>query len=124
MSNTSLQPGSRLAASILATGFWLVACGAAWAQTPTTTAPKFKGIWEPINYSEDLRLTDVFFVTPEVGYVSGASGTILKTTDSGGTWTALLGGDPASEEEEIDQLFFVSPTVGWANQRASGGSRH
>ena len=124
MSHHSLKPGRRMAASILATSFWLAACGAAWAQTPAAPAPKFKGIWEPINYSEDLRLTDVFFVTPDVGYVSGASGTILKTTDAGGTWTAQLGGDPASEEREIEHLFFVSPNVGWANQRASGGTRH
>jgi photosystem II stability/assembly factor-like uncharacterized protein len=48
---------------------------------PATAQPKFKDIWEPVNYGQDLLLTDVFFVTPEVGYVSGAAGTILKTAD-------------------------------------------
>jgi photosystem II stability/assembly factor-like uncharacterized protein len=110
--------------SILAAALWMAACGAAWAQTPAAAAPKFKGIWEPINYSEDLQLTHVFFVTPEIGYVSGASGTILKTTDAGTSWTALLGGDPASEEAAIGPMFFISPTVGWALQRANGGIRH
>lgn len=96
----------------------------AGAQTPpagvkAASAPRLKGIWEPVNYGEDLALLDVFFVTPETGYVGGAGGTILKTTDSGRTWTALLGGDPQSEEDAIKQLWFVSPTVGWAVQAAS-----
>jgi photosystem II stability/assembly factor-like uncharacterized protein len=82
-------------------------------------APKAKGVWEAVNYGEDLSLTDVFFVTPEVGYVAGAAGTILKTTDAGTTWTPLLGGDPESEEREIKQLWFVTPTVGWATQVTS-----
>ena len=115
----SLQPGRRFAVLVFATLIWLAAPGTASAQTPAAAAPKFKGIWEPINYSEDLQLTGVFFVTPEVGYVTGASGTILKTTDSGATWTAQLGGDPASEEAALEHPFFVSPTVGWANQRGS-----
>ena len=83
------------------------------------TAPKLKGVWEPVNYSEDLSLVDVFFVTPEIGYVSGASGTILKTTDAGATWTPLLGGDPQSEERTINQLFFLKPSTGWAVQVTS-----
>jgi len=119
MTHSSLPTGRRIAAIGCVISIWLAACSAAWAQTPAAAAPKYKGLWEPINYSEDLALTDVFFVTPEVGYVSGASGTILKTTDSGATWTAQLGGDPASEEGAIEDLFFVSPTVGWANQRGA-----
>ncbi len=82
-------------------------------------APKAKGVWEAVNYGEDLSLTDVFFVTPEIGYVAGAAGTILKTTDAGTTWTPLLGGDPESEEREIRQLWFVTPTIGWATQVTS-----
>src|SRR5215467_15892364 len=37
--------------------------------------PRFKGIWEPANYSQDLRLTDVLFVTTDEGWVSGEKGT-------------------------------------------------
>src|SRR5688572_26377169 len=102
---------ARLVISIMA-----VAAGCtANAQSPGT-APKLKGVWEPVNYSEDLSLVDVFFVTPEIGYVSGAAGTILKTTDAGATWTPLLGGDPQSEERTINQLFFLTPSAGWAVQ--------
>jgi photosystem II stability/assembly factor-like uncharacterized protein len=93
---------------------------AAGAQaTPSAPAPKLKGVWEPVNYTEDLSLTDVFFVTSDIGYASGAAGTILKTTDAGASWTPLLGGDPQSEERSIDKLWFVSPTVGWAAQVTS-----
>lgn len=84
----------------------------AWSQA----AGDLQGIWEPVNYSEDLDLTDVFFVTPEIGYVSGAAGTILKTSDAGATWIPLLGGDPLSQERAVTQLFFVSPSIGWAAQ--------
>lgn len=91
-------------------------CGAASAQT---TAPRTKGVWEPVNYGEDIDLRDVFFVTPEIGYVSGDAGTLLKTTDAGASWTPLLGGDPQSQERAIGQLWFVSPTVGWAAQVTS-----
>jgi photosystem II stability/assembly factor-like uncharacterized protein len=85
----------------------------AQAQAP---APKFKGVWEPVNYGEDLRLNDVFFVTPDVGYVAGVAGTILKTSDAGANWTPLLGGDPASQERGISHLWFVTPEIGWAAQ--------
>lgn len=86
------------------------------ATPPGTEQPKFKGIWEPVNYSQDLRLTDVFFITPDVGYVSGFGGTILKTTNGGRAWTAQLGGDPQSQEPGINYLRFLDRTHGWAVQ--------
>lgn len=87
----------------------------AWPQA----TGELQGIWEPVNYSEDLSLKDVFFVTPEIGYVSGDAGTILKTTDAGKTWTPQLGGDPLSQERAVNQLWFISPTIGWAAQVSS-----
>lgn len=91
------------------------------ATPPSTEQPKFKAVFEPINYNQDLRLTDIFFVAPDVGYVSGYSGTILKTVDGGRTWTAQLGGDPQSQEREIRMLHFVDRTHGWALQPGSPG---
>jgi photosystem II stability/assembly factor-like uncharacterized protein len=95
---------------LLLAGLFILTGGAS-AQT--------KGIWEAVNYSEDIDLRDVFFVTPEIGYVSGDAGTLLKTTDAGASWMPLLGGDPQSQERAIGQLWFVSPTVGWAAQVTS-----
>ena len=83
---------------------------------PASAQSELTGVWEPVNYNQDIELTDVFFVTPEIGYVSGAAGTILKTTDAGTTWIPLLGGDPASAERAVQDLRFVSPTTGWATQ--------
>lgn len=90
--------------------------GGATSPSTQSSQAKFKGIWEPVNYNQDLRLTDVFFVTPEVGYVSGAAGTILKTADGGKTWTAQLGGDPQSQEADIGSFRFIDRTHGWALQ--------
>jgi photosystem II stability/assembly factor-like uncharacterized protein len=89
------------------------------AQKPTTASqkapqPKFKAIWEPVNYKEDLVLFDVFFVSKEEGWVTGAAGTILHTKDGGTNWTAELGGDPHAEGGELKNVFFEDPTHGWA----------
>lgn len=88
---------------------------------PTAAEPKFKAIWEPVNYKEDLNLTDVHFATDEEGWVTGEHGTILHTKDGGNTWTPQLGGDPQSAEAKIGDLRFVNQTHGWANQ-GSGSS--
>ena len=79
-----------------------------------TSPPKFKVIWEPVNYKEDLPLFDVFFVSKDEGWVSGGAGTILHTKDGGTTWTAELGGDPHAEGPELKHLFFADATHGWA----------
>ena len=78
------------------------------------TKPKFKAIFEPVNYKEDLTFFDVFFVSKDEGWVSGAAGTILHTKDGGNRWTAELGGDPQSQGEELKHLFFTNATHGWA----------
>lgn len=101
----------------------IAACGLAVApalaaQRPGGAAagPQAKGVWEPVSYPEDLALTDVFFVTPDVGWVSGAGGTILHTRDAGVTWTAQLGGDPGSSDAPISNLRFLDEHHGWATQ--------
>ncbi|HEV2102650.1 MAG TPA: YCF48-related protein, partial [Candidatus Acidoferrum sp.] len=88
------------------------------ASSPAQSSqPKFKGVFEPVNYNQDLKLDDAFFITAEEGWVSGAAGTILHTTDGGKTWTAQLGGDPQSQGEDIIRLFFLDSTHGWAQGR-------
>ena len=76
--------------------------------------PKFKAIWEPVNFKQDIKLTDVHFVSEQVGWVSGANGTLLKTTDGGDTWTVVLGGDPATKDTPITSLRFFGESHGWA----------
>ena len=81
---------------------------------PTAEQPKFKAIWEPVNYNEDIRLFDVYFVSKDEGWVTGAAGTILHTKDGGNKWTAELGGDPHAQGEELKHEFFTDATHGWA----------
>jgi photosystem II stability/assembly factor-like uncharacterized protein len=91
------------------------------AQTKTgTTQPQFKGILEPVSYTEDLDLTDVFFVNGEVGWVAGKSGTILRTIDAGKTWEAQLGGDPEDKSPPVRELHFLDERRGWAVQGEAG----
>lgn len=80
---------------------------------PIAEQPKFKAIWEPVNYKEDIRLLDVYFVNKEEGWVTGAAGTILHTKDGGNSWTTQLGGDPQAQGEELKHVFFADATHGW-----------
>ncbi len=98
--------------------FCLAQVRLSWAQPapPAESAPRFKAIWEPANYKEDLNLTDVFFATDQVGWVTGEHGTVLYTKDGGDTWTPQLGGDPQSQEAPISHLQFLDETHGWAWQ--------
>lgn len=100
---------------------------------PQTTAPsssapqaKFKGIWEPVNYNQDISFLDVFFVTPDVGWVAGGvvpsgagvptrGGVLLNTHDGGTTWTLQLG-DPQSNDLPFSELRFLDAHHGWAVQ--------
>ena len=90
------------------------------AQKPTAAAQKasqakFKAIWEPVNYTEDLTLFDVRFVSKEEGWVTGAAGTILRTKDGGTHWTAELGGDPHAQGGDIKYAFVSRDAKhGWA----------
>ncbi len=75
---------------------------------------RYKGIFEPVSYQEDLELLDVVFITPDEGWIAGDKGTILYTTDAGKTWKAQLGGDPQGTEQALRDLRFVDDTHGWA----------
>ena len=111
------------ALTLVLVGTIIAAAGTSLARSQTqkqsTTAsksaePKFKAIWEPVNYKEDLPLYDVFFVSKDEGWVTGAAGTILHTKDGGTTWTAELGGDPHADGAELGRVFFADATHGWA----------
>jgi photosystem II stability/assembly factor-like uncharacterized protein len=89
------------------------------AQTPSGTG-QFKGVFEPVSYTEDLDLLDVFFVNANVGWVAGKVGTIIATTDGGATWKTQLGGDPQGRADNIRLIRFVDERTGWAVQGTPG----
>ncbi|MFN2397734.1 MAG: WD40/YVTN/BNR-like repeat-containing protein [Gemmatimonadaceae bacterium] len=99
----------------------LLSASALEAQAKSTTV-QFKGILEPVSYTEDLPLRDVFFVTVDVGWVAGDGGTILRTTDGGAKWEAQLGGDPGDRADPVRVLHFLDERRGWAMQGEAGGS--
>ena len=78
-----------------------------------SSQPRFKAIWEPVNFKEDLTLFDVYFVSKDEGWVTGTAGTILHTKDGGNNWTAELGGDPQARGQDLKHAFFADSTHGW-----------
>jgi photosystem II stability/assembly factor-like uncharacterized protein len=109
--------GYRVLAALL---FVLAALVVLPARGSTQAKPvaKFKGIFEPVSFTEPVNLNDVFFVTDEEGWAAGAKGTIIHTSDGGRTWEAQVGGDPQADEADFNDLRFVNPTTGWV----AGGS--
>lgn len=90
----------------------------------TQKQPRYKAIFEPINYEEDVAFTDVLFVNAKVGWVSGGGGgvmqggVILHTRDGGDSW-AIQVGDLQSSEVAYRELRFADEKHGWAYQRNS-----
>lgn len=88
------------------------------AHSTATSAAKVKAIWEPVNYPEDVPLTDVFFVNADVGWASGgttAGGVIISTQDGGDHWTAQWG-DPHGADTKALGFFFLDASHGWVRQ--------
>jgi photosystem II stability/assembly factor-like uncharacterized protein len=85
--------------------------------SPTNVAkaaePKFKAIWEPVPFNQDIELTAIACVGPETCWVAGAKSTILFTSDGGTTWQAQLGGDPAATDEDLADIVFLDAQHGW-----------
>lgn len=84
--------------------------------------PKLAGIWEPVSYPADIEFVDVYFVTPQVGWVSGYSrsdagegGVLLHTKDGGTTWTIQLG-DPESATRGFSVMQFIDARHGWVTE--------
>lgn len=90
------------------------------AQRPAGQAkPRYKAIWERVNYTEDLSLNSVYFVSAQTGWVSGGTGggagVILNTQDGGKHW-GVQWGDPQGKDDAPANFFFLDATHGWVRQ--------
>jgi photosystem II stability/assembly factor-like uncharacterized protein len=83
------------------------------AKAAKAAEPKFKAIWEPVPFDQDIELTAIACVGPETCWVAGAKSTILFTSDGGTTWQAQLGGDPAATDEDLADIVFLDAQHGW-----------
>lgn len=65
--------------------------------------------WNPTMNS--YNITSVDFVSANIGFACGGSGSIYKTTNGGTTWNLLTSGTTAS----LEDIHFISTTEGWAS---------
>lgn len=105
----------------VAAGAFLSLAIASPASAQAGAQPRYKAVWEPVNFKQDLTLFSVFFVTPDIGWAAGDNGTIIKTTDGGATWTPQLGGDAQNDARAISNLRFVDQNTGFAVQSTGVG---
>lgn len=63
--------------------------------------------WEEVNSNTTETLTDIFFIDESNGYCIGNNGTIIKTYDSGNTWTNI-----SFNSEDVKQLYFLNAESG------------
>lgn len=66
--------------------------------------------WEPLETGVIPSLNEVFFLTEDVGWVSGVDGAILKTEDGGENWITQESGVNGT----IFSIQFIDDHVGWA----------
>lgn len=94
-----------------------------WSQLQKEVADaRLQGVWEPVSYPADVYLNDVYFATPDIGWVTagahGQPGMIIHTRDGGASWSAQLG-DPESRDPSYHDLRFIDGHTGWVLQNAS-----
>ena len=77
-------------------------------------AASFARQWRPhvgaTGVGVDVDLFDVKFVDAQEGWAVGAEGTIVHTTNGGGTWTSERSGT----EHPLERVFFTDKSHGWA----------
>lgn len=66
--------------------------------------------WNTISSPVSKSLTKCFFINSNTGWISGDSGTIIRTTNSGNNWVIQNSGT----SNNIEDIFFLNERLGWA----------
>ncbi len=70
------------------------------------------GEWWQVTTQTHSSLNDVFFLNENLGWIVGADGTILRTTDGGHTWIEAT--DMEALSKSLYSIYFVSENIGYA----------
>ncbi|MDC1324729.1 YCF48-related protein [Flavobacteriaceae bacterium] len=85
----------------------------------TATGPDFTVTFSTNDSSvTSLDLLKVFWLNDTVAYIVGDDGTLLKTTDSGATWTANTVIQGLAGTDDLYNVFFIDENTGWATTRS------
>lgn len=87
---------------------------AAGAQQKKAPEPRYKAIWEPVNFNKDIDLNAIACVSAKECWTVGNKSTILHTASGGDQWEAQLGGDPAATDEDLVNVFALDARHIWA----------
>jgi photosystem II stability/assembly factor-like uncharacterized protein len=66
--------------------------------------------WSAISSPTTNTLNDCSFINSQTGWISGESGTIIRTTSGGKSWTVQNSGT----SNNIEDMFFLNERLGWA----------
>ncbi|WP_069677801.1 YCF48-related protein [Formosa sp. Hel1_33_131] len=84
----------------------------------TATGPDFTVTFSTNDSSTSLDLLKVFWLNDTIAYIVGDDGTLLKTTDSGATWTADTVIPGLAGTDDLYNVFFIDENTGWATTRS------
>ncbi len=68
-------------------------------------------IWNPLNTQITNDLKACYFIDANTGWVSGDSGTVIKTTDGGTTWSMH---ENTGTTNSLRSIYFLNANTGWA----------
>lgn len=92
---------------------------------PVAQKPRYKAIFEPVNYGDDVMLMSAYCADEKTCWAAGGAtemkgGVIIETKDAGAHWT-VVAGDPQSGDRAFRELHF-SGSTGFAVQRTGQAS--
>ena len=80
-----------------------------------------RGVWERIHYDSAAQPTDVFFTTPDEGWLA-VGGSVLHTTDGGMHWEVQLADSASKPRGALSEFRFIDGIHGWVIATRGGNA--